>query len=171
MAPLKELNCGAGLKGRKGQLYEGGIKVPLIVNQPGRVPARQISNQVYFPDFMPTLARLAGHPEVVPDDTNGMDVSPLFFGGSLDTNHRYLYWEFPGKQRALRYGEWKAVTVKKGAPLELYHISDDPNETHDLAAQHPEMVKAFDEKMQQMRTPSPNYPIEGEQALQTKRTP
>ena len=172
MAPIEVLNCGAGLKGRKGQLYEGGIRVPLIVNQPGRVPAaRQISNIVYFPDFMPTLARLAGSSEAVPSDTNGMDIADLFFGGTLDTDHRYLYWEFPGKQRALRYGEWKAVTVKKGAPLELYHISDDPNETHDLAAQHPEMVKAFDEKMRQMRTPSPNYPIEGEQALQTKRTP
>ena len=59
MAPLAELNCGAGLKGRKGQLYEGGIRVPLIVNQPGRVPARQIDNLVYFPDFMPTLAAIA----------------------------------------------------------------------------------------------------------------
>ena len=59
MAPLKELNSGAGLKGRKGQLYEGGIRVPLIVNQPGRVPARQIDNLVYFPDFMPTLAAIA----------------------------------------------------------------------------------------------------------------
>ena len=159
MAPLKELNCGAGLKGRKGQLYEGGIKVPLIVNQPGRVPARQISNQVYFPDFMPTLARLAGHPEVVPDDTNGMDVSPLFFGGSLDTNHRYLYWEFPGKQRALRYGEWKAVTVKKGAPLELYNIIEDPTESNNLAAKYPKKVKEMDDMMLQLRKPSVNYPI------------
>lgn len=159
MAPLKELNCGAGLKGRKGQLYEGGIKVPLIVNQPGRVPVRQISNIVYFPDFMPTLARLAGSTKAVPADTDGMDISPLFFGEELDTDNRYLYWEFPGKQRAIRYGEWKCVTVKKNAPLELYNIHEDPNESHDLAAEYPKMVRDLSKMMQEMRTPSENYPI------------
>ena len=159
MAPLKELNCGAGLKGRKGQLYEGGIKVPLIVNQPGRVPVRQISNIVYFPDFMPTLARLAGSTKAVPADTDGMDISPLFFGEELDTDNRYLYWEFPGKQRAIRYGEWKCVTVKKDAPLELYNIHEDPNESHDLAAEYPKMVRDLNKMMQEMRTPSENYPI------------
>ena len=162
MAPLKELNCGAGLKGRKGQLYEGGIRVPLIVNQPGRVPARQIQNLVYFPDFMPTLAQLAGHPENVPDDTNGMDISPLFYGKDIDTDSRPLYWEFPGKQRAIRHGEWKAVTVKKGAKLELYRIKDDPYEEHDLSEQYPEVVQELDRLGRSMRTPSKNYPIEDE---------
>ena len=162
MAPLKELNCGAGLKGRKGQLYEGGIRVPLIVNQPGRVPARQISNLVYFPDFMPTLARLAGSTEAVPHDTNGIDISPLFFGHDIDTDSRPLYWEFPGKQRALRLNGWKAVTVKKNAPLELYRIQEDPTESNNLAAQYPDKVKEMDRLMRQMRTPSVNYPIDGE---------
>jgi arylsulfatase A-like enzyme len=162
MAPLKELNCGAGLKGRKGQLYEGGIRVPLIVNQPGRVPARQVSNLVYFPDFMPTLARLGGCSEAVPDDTNGIDISPLFYGNDIDTDSRPLYWEFPGKQRALRYQGWKCVTVKKNAPLELYHIADDPTESHNLADQYPERVSQMEAMMHRLRTSSPNYPIEGE---------
>ena len=159
MAPMKELNCGAGLKGHKGQLYEGGIRVPLIVNQPGKVPARQIDNLVYFPDFMPTLARLAGSSSAVPDNTNGIDISPLFFGHDIDTDSRDLYWEFPGKQRAVRHGEWKCVTVKKDAPLELYRIREDPYEQHNLAADHPEVVKELDKLMRQLRTPSPNYPI------------
>ena len=168
MAPLKELNCGAGLKGRKGQLYEGGIRVPLIVNQPGRVPARQIDNLVYFPDFMPTLARIAAgddpspSPLLYPEKTDGMDISPLFYGKDIDTDSRPLYWEFPGKQRAVRHGPWKAVTVKKGAPLELYRIKDDPYEQHNLAADHPDIVKELDKLMRLMRTPSPNYPIEDE---------
>ena len=162
MAPLKELNCGAGLKGRKGQLYEGGIRVPLIVNQPGRVPARQIANLVYFADFMPTLAQLAGHPEYVPDDTNGMDISPLFFGRDIDTDSRPLYWEFPGKQRAIRHQGWKAVTVKKGAPLELYRIKDDPLEQHNLAADYPDVVQRLDALMRRLRIPSANYPIDDE---------
>ena len=168
MAPLKELNCGAGLKGRKGQLYEGGIRVPLIVNQPGRVPARQIDNLVYFPDFMPTLARIAAGDDVprtshlVPRNTNGMDISPLFYGKDIDTDSRDLYWEFPGKQRAIRSGGWKAVTVKKGAPLELYRIKEDPLEQHNLAAEYPEIVQRLDSLGHAMRTPSPNYPIDDE---------
>ena len=162
MAPLKELNCGAGLKGRKGQLYEGGIRVPLIVNQPGRVPARQIDNLVYFADFMPTLASLAGSTDAVPADTDGMDVSPLFFGRDIDTDSRPLYWEFPGKQRAIRFDGWKCVTVKKNAPLELYRIKEDPVEEHNLAADHPDVVKRLDEMMHSLRTPSPNYPIDDE---------
>ena len=184
MAPLKDLNSGAGLKGRKGQLYEGGIRVPLIVNQPGRVPARQIDNLVYFPDFMPTLAAIAHHPSSThpsspthpirpsspsspsrpthPAPTDGIDISPLFFGHDIDTDSRPLYWEFPGKQRAIRYQGWKCVTVKKGAPLELYRIKDDPMERHNVAADHPDIVQRLDSLMWQLRSPSPNYPIEGE---------
>lgn len=161
-APLKELNCGAGLKGRKGQLYEGGIKVPLIVNQPGRVPARQVDNLVYFPDFMPTLAQLTGNKPQLPPNIDGMDISPLFFGGTANTDDRYLYWEFPGKQRAIRHGEWKCVTVKKDAPLELYRISEDKNEQHNLADEYPELVQQLDEQMQRMHHYSPNYPLPGE---------
>ena len=157
-APLKELNCGAGLKGRKGQLYEGGIRVPLIVNQPGRVPARQIANLVYFPDFMPTLAAIADEGTALPP-TDGIDISPLFFGEDIDTDSRPLYWEFPGKQRAIRHQGWKAVTVKKDAPLELYRITDDPYEQHNLAAEHPDIVQRLDSLGHTMRTPSPNYPI------------
>ncbi|MBP5338285.1 MAG: sulfatase-like hydrolase/transferase [Prevotella sp.] len=162
MAPLKELNCGAGLKGRKGQLYEGGIRVPLIVNQPGRVPARQIDNLVYFPDFMPTLAALADGKQHLPQKTDGVDISPLFYGKDIDTDSRPLYWEFPGKQRALRWNGWKAVSVKKGAPLELYRIKDDPLEQHNLAKERPDVLQQMEKLMKQLRSPSPNYPIEGD---------
>ena len=162
MAPLEELNCGAGLKGRKGQLYEGGIRVPLIVNQPGRIPARQIDNLVYFPDFMPTLAALTDSEQALPQKTDGIDISPLFFGEECDTDSRPLYWEFPGKQRALRWNGWKAVSVKKGAPLELYRIKDDPYEEHNLTDQYPELLQQMEQMMRQLRTPSPNYPIDGE---------
>ena len=161
-APLPQLRCNAGFRGRKAQLYEGGIRVPLIVNQPGRVPVRRLENQVYFPDFMPTLARLAQGTEHLPQHTDGIDISPLFFGDSVDTDHRLLYWEFPGKQRAARLGNWKAVTIKKGAPLELYNLKDAPGEQHNLASQFPEMVQLFDEAMRRMRTPSECWPLPGE---------
>lgn len=157
MAPLKELNCNAGLRGRKALLYEGGIKVPLIVNQPGKVPVQTLRNLVYFPDFMPTLAAMTGS-RALPHHLNGMNILPLFYGKRLDTDNRLLYWEFPGKQRAGRRGPWKAVTVKPGRPLELYNIDEDPTESHNLANEHPEIVQELDRQMKATRTPSDNWP-------------
>ncbi len=171
-APLPQLNCNAGFRGRKAQLYEGGIRVPLIVYQPGRVPVRRVENMVYFPDFMPTLAVVADgggrsrKAPSMPARTDGMDISPLFFGGTADTNHRMLYWEFPGKQRAARLGDWKCVTIKKGSPLELYNLKDDPAEEHNLADKYPEMVQLFDEAMQHLRTPSEYWPLPGDNDYQ-----
>lgn len=162
MAPLKELNSGAGLKGRKGQLYEGGIRVPLIVSQPGRVPHRQTDDLVYFPDFMPTLAAITGSTAHLPQKTDGMDISPLFYGQHIDTDSRPLYWEFPGKQRALRWRGWKAVSVGRNKPLELYRIKDDPCETNDLAAENGPLLMQMDSLMRTLRTPSANYPVDGE---------
>lgn len=160
MAPREELGSGANLKGRKGQLYEGGIKVPLIVNMPGRVPARSVNNLVYFPDFMPTLAAIGGAESHLPQDRDGIDVSPLFFGKDLDTDNRDLYWEFPGKQRALRHGKWKCVSVKAGKALELYDIENDKTESHNLANEHPDIVEQMNERMKKIRTETPLYPID-----------
>ena len=161
-APIAELNCNAGFHGRKGQLYEGGIRVPLIVNQPGRVPVQRLTNIVYFPDMMPTFAALAGGEDYLPVRRDGMDISPLFFGGHVKTDDRMLYWEFPGKQRAARRGDWKCVTVKPGRPLELYNLKEDPEERHNLADQYPKMVEEFDRAMRQMHHPTPNWPLPGE---------
>ena len=65
-------------------------------------------------------------------------------------------------QRAARRGDWKCVTVKRGAPLELYNLREDPAESHNLADEHPEMVEEMNREMQRMRTPSPNWPLPGE---------
>ncbi|MCD8262423.1 MAG: sulfatase-like hydrolase/transferase [Bacteroides sp.] len=160
-APLEELGCNASFRGHKGQLYEGGIRIPFIVNQPGSVPVQTLANQIYFPDVLPTLAAI-GNADT-PSDLNGMDVSPLFYGDQVDTDNRLLYWEFPGKQRAARKGDWKVVTIKKDAPLELYNIREDMSESTDLATQYPEMVEAFEKEMKAMRKPSPNWPLPGEE--------
>jgi len=108
--------------------------------------------------MMPTLAAEAGATEHLPQRISGIDVSPLFHGEQVDTDDRLLYWEFPGKQRAARRGDWKCVTIKKNAPLELYNLKDDPGETTNLADKHPEMVAEFDKAMKAARTPSPNWP-------------
>lgn len=161
-APIAELGCTAGFRGRKGQLYEGGIRVPLIVNQPGKVPVQKLKNIVYFPDIMPTFADLAKAEHALPQNLGGISIAPLLHGDSLATDHRLLYWEFPGKQRAARFGDWKCVTIKKNAPLELYNLREDPEERNNLADKYPETVKWFDEQMKSIRRPSPYWPLEGE---------
>ena len=162
-APLELFNCAAGLRGRKNILYEGGLRVPFIVNWPGHVPSADVESRIYFPDMMPTLAALAGGEDQLPQETDGMDVSPLFFGQTLDTSQRLLYWEFPGKQRAAILGSWKCVSVKAGTPLELYNIDTDPAETTNLAAERPDIVAQMDSLMQFAHTPSPYWPLPEDQ--------
>lgn len=161
-APLEELGCKGSLRGMKGQLYEGGIRVPFIVNMPGKVPVQKLNNLIYFPDVMPTLASIAGATHCLPQKLNGIDIMPLILGSEMDTDNRMLYWEFTGKQRAARKGDWKVVTIKKDAPLELYNIKEDMTESVNLADRFPHIVAAFEEEMKQMRTPSPNWSLPGE---------
>ena len=146
----------------KGQLYEGGIRVPFIVNQPGKVPVQTLNNIIYFPDVMPTLATVANATDKLPQTLNGINILPLFYGKQMDTDNRLLYWEFPGKQRAARKGDWKVVTINKDAPLELYNIKEDMTESVNLADKYPEMVAAFEKEMRRMRVPTPNWPLPGE---------
>ena len=158
-APLDVLGCKGTLKGMKGTLYEGGIRVPFIVNQPGKVAVQKLDNIVYFPDVMPTLAAIAQATDKLPTRRNGINLLPLLHGESLETDNRMLYWEFPGKQRAARKGDWKAVTVKKDAPLELYNIKEDMTESVNLADKYPEIVKELEDEMNGMCIPSPNWPL------------
>lgn len=157
-APLAELGCNGTFRGRKAQLYEGGIRVPFIVNQPGKVPVQKLNNLIYFPDVMPTLAAVAGAEDKLPHHINGMNILPLFYGQQIDTDNRLLYWEFPGKQRAARRGDWKVVSIKKGAPLELYNLKEDKTESLNLADKYPGIVAEFEKEMKTMRVPSLNWP-------------
>lgn len=100
-----------------------------------------IEGKGYFPDVMPTLCELAG---VEPPATDGISFLPAL-EGRRQPQHEYLYWEFPGSKGwvAVRWGEWKGLLrrVKEGNDrFELFNLSDDPREEHDLAAQHPEII-------------------------------
>lgn len=157
-APRETLRCVGGLRGMKGQLYEGGLRVPLIINMPSCIAANEVDELVYFPDMMPTLAEIGGASDYMPTMIDGISLLPLLEEDSLPIGDRPLYWEFPGKQRAVRYGEWKAVSVRRGAPLELYRLSVDPNETTNLALLYPDVLDVMDSIMVRMHTPSPNFP-------------
>ena len=109
------------------------------INLPG---SKSLSNRALL------LAALAKGTKHLPKQINGINILPLFYGKQVDTDNRLLYWEFPGKQRAARKGDWKCVTIHPNQPLELYNLKEDPEETNNLAKKYPRRVKEFDEEMQ-----------------------
>ena len=148
------------LRGQKTNLYEGGIRTPMIVRWPGNVPAGKTSNAPwYFADVMPTLAEIAG--VTPPANIDGMNVLPLLLGKKQRTDDRFLYWEFPtGKfQQAVRWRNYKAVRAAPGKPLELYDLSRDIGEKNDIAEENPEVVARIEKYLKTARTESPNWPI------------
>ncbi len=146
------------LRGIKRDLYEGGIRVPMIARWPGTVPAGQVSDQVWAHwDMLPTLAEFAGaHP---PASLDGASMAAVIRGGSR-LGHAPLYWEFHerGFQQAVRMGRWKAVRLQAGATLELYDLETDLGEQHDVSAAHPDVVRRMEDYLKTARTDSELWP-------------
>jgi len=152
-------SCGP-LRGHKGDLYEGGLRTPMIARWPGRVPAGKTSEAVwYFADVLPTLAELAGARP--PDGIDGISVVPTLLGKKQATADRYLYWEFPGGtlRQAVRWRHFKALRSAPDKPLELYNLAQDIAEQQNVAAEHPEVVARIERYLATARTDSPNWPI------------
>ena len=115
------------LRGIKRDLYEGGIRVPLIVRWPGKIKPGTVNDQPWaFWDFLPTAAEIAQ--AKVPEKLDGLSMLPTLLGKPQTNRHDFLYWEFHerGFQQAVRMGDWKAVRPQAGAPLELYNLKPDP---------------------------------------------
>jgi arylsulfatase A-like enzyme len=148
------------LRGQKTNLYEGGIRTPMIVRWHGKIPAGKTSNAPwYFADVMPTLAAVAG--AAPPKNIDGMNVLPLLLGKKQETDDRFLYWEFPaGKfQQAIRRRNYKAIRSAPGKPLELYDLSQDIGEKNNIAKDNPEVIAKIEAYLKTARTDSPNWPI------------
>ena len=154
-------DASAGLRGYKGSMYEGGLRVPQIVNWPGRVRAGSVSDHItYFPDLMPTFAELAG---VDPPETDGISIVPTILGEGHQDSHDWLYWELVTSgnrlhSQAARNGRWKFVRGKADGPVEVYDLVADGAEATDLAAQRPELVREFEEWVRSNRTEPPEQP-------------
>ncbi len=147
------------LRGIKRDLYEGGIRVPLLARWPGQIPAARVSNEVVaFWDVLPTLAELAGvQPRAGLD---GASFADALRGKPLPA-HAPLYWEFHerGFGRAARLGNWKGVSLDPGKPIELYDLATDPGEKHDVAAGHPDLVRQITALLASCRTDSVDFPL------------
>ena len=148
-----------GLRGIKRDLYEGGIRVPMIASWPGTIPAGRVSAHPWTHwDMFPTLAELAS--AKVPAGLDGMSMARAL-RGQRQPEHDFLYWEFHerGFQQAVRMGSWKAVRPGLGLPLELYDLQKDPAEAANVAAAHPDIVKKIEAYLQTARTESERWPV------------
>jgi arylsulfatase A-like enzyme len=147
-----------GLRGMKRDLYEGGIRVPMIARWTGTIPAGRVSNHLWAHwDVLPTLADVAG--AKAPDGLDGISMARALRGGTQPT-HPFFYWEFHerGFQQAVRMGRWKAVRLKVGAPLELYDLDADHTEQRNVAETHPDVIAKIEAYLKTARTPSERWP-------------
>ncbi len=153
------------LRGKKRDMYEGGLRVPMIVRWPGKIKAGSESDlQWYFPDVLPTLADLAGVSGEVPACVDGLSVVPTLTGKGDQPAHECLYWEWPryewskkryapnGVQQAVRSGDWKMLRYRQDQPWQLYDLAKDIGERHDVAAEHPDVVQRLDAWVTKNRT-------------------
>ena len=156
------------LRGLKGSVYEGGIRVPMIARWPGRIAAGATSDHVCaFWDFLPTMAELIGETAWANGSSSRDGVSEMDGISYLATlqgktnkqkQHRSLYWELKGQQ-AVRMGNWKGVRKKPNRKLELYDLKNDVGEQNDVATQHPETVAAIKRLMRTGRSESKVFPL------------
>jgi arylsulfatase A-like enzyme len=152
-------NSAGGLRGVKRDLYEGGIRVPMIARWTGTIPAGRTSAFVAAHwDLFPTLAEIAG--AKVPRALDGVSILRALRGRSQPA-HAFLYWEFHegGFHQAVRMGQWKAFRQAPGQPLELYDLNMDPHEDHDLASRQPAIVLRIETYLKTARTESERWPV------------
>jgi arylsulfatase A-like enzyme len=150
-------------RGIKRDLYEGGIRVPLIAWWPGTIKAGAESNHISgFIDFMPTICELAGIETL--EYLDGISYLPALLNNKQDS-HEYLYWEFHemGNRQAVRMGKWKGVRLNvfenPEAPIELYDLEADPSETNNISEDNPDIVSKIKDIMKQAHVADKNWPL------------
>lgn len=146
------------LRGLKGSLYEGGIRVPLIARWPGRIePGTMTGHISAFWDLLPTITDLSGLETSA--ECDGISFLPTLLGREgKQKGHGYLYWEYQGKQ-ALRLRQWKAIRDVEKQTWELYDLESDIGERINLASANPELIRDIDKAMAAARTESGLFPL------------
>ena len=151
-------NSNGDLRGKKRDLYEGGIRVPMIARWPNTIEANSTSHHISsFWDFMSTACDLA---DTTCPNNDGISYLPELVG-SKQEKHNFLYWEFNEKQgpiQAIRKDNWKLVRFLGKAP-ELYDLDNDISEENNLASAHPEVIEKLLPLLENARTPHPEFPL------------
>lgn len=145
------------LRGGKRDLYDGGVREPLVAHWPGKIQPGTSDQVIAFWDILPTFAELTGvNP---PAHIDGISMLNSFFR-KPQRSHDFLYWEFyeRGYQQAVRMGDWKGVRLAPGKPIELYSLRDDIGEKNNVAAAHPDVATKIEKIMSAEHTPSEYWP-------------
>lgn len=158
-------NSTADLRGYKGSVYEGGIRVPFIARFPGKIAKGAVSDQpAYFPDIFPTLCDVAGIAQ--PAGLDGNSLWPLLTGQEKTlVSRKPMIWVFPeyGGQVAVRLGDLKFVRQrlksKQPGPWEVYNLATDRSETHDIAAEHPQQIAAVEKLLRSEVADNAIFPL------------
>ncbi|MEZ6197579.1 MAG: arylsulfatase [Planctomycetota bacterium] len=152
------------LRGRKGSVYEGGLRVPTIARWTGRVAPGTVTDHVSgFQDLMPTLGELCGYE--VPAGGQGLSYLPTLLGRKEQPKHAFLHWEFPeyGGQIAVIEGRWKAIwaglKTKRPKAVQLYDLETDPAESTNVADAHPDIVARLKTIAREDREPNEVFPV------------
>ncbi|MHC4582323.1 MAG: sulfatase/phosphatase domain-containing protein, partial [Planctomycetota bacterium] len=132
------------LRGWKGDVYEGGIRVPALANWPGVLEPGDMLAPVHIVDWMPTFCRLAGYSAKRGLKWDGEDIWPLIESRAAHTKPRTLYWKTPGAQ-AIRQGDWKLIVDKQQRVVGLYDVVADPYEENNMAKRHPGRVSNLEQ--------------------------
>ncbi len=157
-------NSTAGLRGYKGSLYEGGIRVPLVVSLPGQIPAGTVSDVPgYFADWFPTLCAAAGLE--TPEGLDGENLWPVLTEGVVPESRRPMVWVFPeyGGQVAVRIDHYKVIRrglrTKKPGPWEVYDLERDLGEANDLAAERSDLIRQAEEILRREALDNRQFPV------------
>lgn len=154
-------NSTGPLRGAKHDLYEGGIRVPMIVRWPGKIAANSNTDQPFaFWDFLPTAAEIAK--SNVPSKIDGISIAPTLFNGN-QKQHKYYYWEYRARKKnflqAVRFGNWKAVRMNPGDEIELYNLKNDLAEKNNVASEHPDLIAKAETYFLEAHTESVHWPM------------
>ena len=155
------------LRGLKRQIHEGGIRVPFIVRWPGKISPSVNDTKIAFYDVMPTFSEIIGVDDFPGkyasaskpvDYFDGISFVPTLLGTGEQREHDFLYWEFDETdQIGVRKGDWKLI-VKQGTP-HLYNLATDLHEDHDIAADHPDIVRELTEIAVEQHTDNPHFHV------------
>jgi len=171
--PAGRLNRKDPFKGYKGDVYEGGLRVPFIASWQGKIQPNQVSNlPLYFPDILPTFAELTGTKKYMPKDIDGISFLPTLLGKpKKQKKHDYMFWcwykmdwkniingvrgftLYDQRWTALRMGNWKAVQLLPDAPVELYNLTTDIGEKNNIAGKYPDIVEQMSKIMKEVYIP------------------
>ena len=167
---LEFFNSNGKLKGGKRDLYEGGIRVPLLAFWKGKIDSGSVSNHISgFQDIMPTFSDAIGIE--TPKQTNGISFLPTLLGKEQNV-HKFLNWEFQlsgwfqelpngGFRQSVRIGDWKAVRYNLNSDIELYDIKNDESETNNIAYLHSDIIKQAQDIFKYSRSEVNGFPYGG----------